>query len=63
MVHSEAQPTVRLDTSVLSSLYLGGISAHEFAAAGRLWTDSPATLDALDRAFATTRAPFAGTFF
>ncbi len=63
VVHTEAQPTVRLDTSVLSSLYLGGISAHEFAAAGRLWTDSPATFDALDRAFATTRAPFAGTFF
>lgn len=60
---TEATATVRLDISVLSSIYLGGISAHEFAAAGRLWTDSAQTLEALNTAFGTTRAPFAGTFF
>ncbi|GAC82536.1 hypothetical protein GP2_003_00130 [Gordonia paraffinivorans NBRC 108238] len=56
-------PTVRMDTSVLSSIYLGGIKPSEFAAAGRLDVDSPATLRALDLAFGTDRAPFSGTFF
>ncbi|MGC4935690.1 GNAT family N-acetyltransferase [Gordonia sp. DT30] len=62
-VRTDAQPTVRLSISVLSSIYLGGIGAHEFAAAERLWTDTPETLDAVAKAFATSRAPFAGTFF
>ncbi|MDL9937771.1 GNAT family N-acetyltransferase [Gordonia sp. ABSL1-1] len=63
ITHSTAKPTVRADISVLSSIYLGGTAPSAFAAAGRLWTDSPTTLRALDRAFATVRAPFAGTFF
>uniref|UniRef100_UPI003D8D0361 GNAT family N-acetyltransferase n=1 Tax=Gordonia sp. B7-2 TaxID=3420932 RepID=UPI003D8D0361 len=60
---SSATPTVRLDTAVLSSIYLGGIRPSTFAAAGRLWTASPEILQSLDQAFATERAPFAGTFF
>ncbi|AZG45374.1 GNAT family N-acetyltransferase [Gordonia insulae] len=60
---SAATPTVRLDISVLSALFLGGTPARTFAAADRLWTDSAETLAALDRAFTTDRAPFAGTFF
>ncbi|GAC68302.1 GNAT family N-acetyltransferase [Gordonia soli] len=60
---STAEPTVRLDISVLSSIYLGGIDARSFAAADRLWTDSPETLTAFDLAFATDRAPYSGTFF
>lgn len=63
VVPSAATPTVRLDISVLGSLFLGGMTARTFAAADRLWTDGPETLDALDRAFTTTQAPFAGTFF
>ncbi|WAC54348.1 GNAT family N-acetyltransferase [Gordonia sp. SL306] len=60
---SSATPTVRMDISVLGSIFLGGTPARRFAAAERLWTDSADTLAALDRAFATDRAPFAGTFF
>ena len=60
---SGATPTVSLDISVLSSIYLGGIRPSAFAAAGRLRADSPATLRALDHAFMTDRAPFSGTFF
>ncbi|GAB90623.1 GNAT family N-acetyltransferase [Gordonia rhizosphera] len=60
---SSAKPTVRLDISVLSSMFLGSVPARTFAAADRLWTDGPDTLDALDQAFATGVAPFAGTFF
>ncbi|MCR5980646.1 GNAT family N-acetyltransferase [Gordonia jinghuaiqii] len=56
-------PTVSLDTSVLSSIYLGGVAPSRFAAAGRLRVDSPTTLRALDHAFLTDRAPFSGTFF
>lgn len=59
----DTEPTVRLDISVLGSIYLGGIRARTFASAGRLWTDSPATLAAVDAAFTTEAAPFAGTFF
>lgn len=60
---STAKPTVRLSISVLSSLFLGGMSARGFAAAGRLWADSADTVTALDQAFAAELAPFAGTFF
>ena len=60
---STSEPTVRLDISDLASLYLGGVRARTYAATGRLWTDSPETLDALDAAFATSVAPFSGTFF
>lgn len=60
---SELTPTARMDISVLAMIYLGGTRARTLAAAGRLWTDSPATLEAFDRAFATDRAPFSGTFF
>lgn len=60
---STAAPTVRMDVSVLGSIYLGGVPARTFAAAERLWTDSAETLSALDAAFTTEAAPFAGTFF
>lgn len=63
VVHSNEEPTARLDISTLSSIYLGGVSVRGLAAAGRVWTDSEATRTALDRAFSSPRAPFAGTFF
>ncbi|WP_283255271.1 GNAT family N-acetyltransferase [Gordonia sp. PP30] len=56
-------PQVKLDISVLSSLYCGGMSAREFAAAGRLSTYSEATVALLDALFSSRRAPFAGTYF
>ena len=55
--------TVRMDVSVLSSIYLGGYRATEFAAANRLWASDHATLCELDQAFLTDRKPFSGTFF
>ncbi|NED59864.1 GNAT family N-acetyltransferase, partial [Streptomyces sp. SID10244] len=58
-----ATPTVRMDISVLGSIFLGGTPVRRFAAAERVWTDSVDTLAALDSAFGTDRAPFAGTFF
>ncbi|WP_431309310.1 GNAT family N-acetyltransferase [Gordonia sesuvii] len=60
---STSTPTVRLDISVLSSLFLGGTNARTFAAADRLWTADSSTLRALDRAFTPEQAPFSGTFF
>ena len=60
---STSNPTVRMDISVLSSLFLGGVQPSLFASAGRLWTDSDDTLLALTQAFAADRAPFSGTFF
>ncbi len=60
---SSSKPTVRLELSDLGSIYLGGLRARALADAGRLWTDSEATLDALDTAFSTTVAPFSGTMF
>ena len=53
---------IALDVSVLSSIYLGGQDPRGFAAAGRL-TASSDSLDLLCRMFATSQAPFAGTFF
>lgn len=60
---TDADPTVRMDISVLSSLYLGGYRAVDFAAAERLWTIDGPTLHAIDQAFSTDRKPVAGTFF
>ncbi|MGV9481779.1 GNAT family N-acetyltransferase [Gordonia aichiensis] len=60
---STSKPTVRMDISVLSSLYLGGVTPALFARADRLWTDSEETLHALTASFAVERAPFSGTFF
>ncbi|MBD0023638.1 GNAT family N-acetyltransferase [Gordonia pseudamarae] len=60
---SSAEPVVRLDISVLASLYLGAFTPSMTAAAGRLWTAGPDITAALDRAWATDRAPFAGTYF
>ncbi|GAA3968180.1 GNAT family N-acetyltransferase [Gordonia caeni] len=60
---TEGIPRATLGISVLSSMYTGGISARDFAAAGRLDTDSAATLDLVDALLATRRAPFSGTYF
>ncbi|MDY6807476.1 MAG: GNAT family N-acetyltransferase [Actinomycetota bacterium] len=60
---STSVPTIRMDISVLGSLFLGGTPARTFAAAERLWTADEQTLRALDRTFATERAPYSGTFF
>ncbi len=58
-----ARPRVALSVPVLSSLYTGGVTARELAAAGRLTADSPATLTTLDALLGGHRAPFAGTYF
>lgn len=58
-----AAATVRMDISVLGSLYLGNGSPRTFAHAGRLWTDTPETLIALEQIFDADYAPYAGTFF
>lgn len=63
VIPTEDPATVRLDISVLSSIFLGGYRASEFAAADRLWTTDHDTLCAVDRAFLTDRKPYAGTFF
>jgi predicted acetyltransferase len=60
---STAEPDVRMDIAVLGSIYLGAIAPSAMAAAGRLWTAGPDITAALDRAWATDRAPFAGTYF
>ncbi|MFZ2511527.1 MAG: GNAT family N-acetyltransferase [Gordonia sp. (in: high G+C Gram-positive bacteria)] len=56
-------PHLTLSVSVLSSLYTGGTTAREFAAAGRLTADLTDTVDVLDALLGTRRAPFAGTYF
>ncbi|SIS16625.1 GNAT family N-acetyltransferase [Williamsia sterculiae] len=56
-------PTITTDISVLSSIYLGGYRAVEFARANRLWVADQPTLTAFDQAFSTERRPFSGTFF
>ncbi|GAA4664885.1 GNAT family N-acetyltransferase [Gordonia humi] len=56
-------PNASMDIAVLSSLYLGGIAAREFAEARRIDVDSPASLTRLARLFDVEHAPFAGTFF
>ncbi|MFM9377573.1 GNAT family N-acetyltransferase [Gordonia sp. VNK21] len=56
-------PRIRLDISVLSSLYLGGGTARDFAAAGRLQADDDAAVELVTALLAGRRAPFAGTFF
>ncbi|MGU3292627.1 GNAT family N-acetyltransferase [Williamsia sp. M5A3_1d] len=60
---TEEPATVRMDVSVLGSIYLGGYRATEFAAADRLWAADHTTLCDLDQAFLTDRKPFSGTFF
>ena len=60
---TDAPATVRMDISVLGSIYLGGYRATEFAAADRLWAADHTTLCELDQAFLTDRKPFSGTFF
>lgn len=54
---------VHLDISTLSTIYHGARRATRLAAAGRITTDTPETLEALDVAFSTEVAPFSGTFF
>ncbi|GAT72705.1 predicted acetyltransferase [Microbacterium sp. HM58-2] len=51
-----AEPDVLLGVADLSSLYLGGVRAATLHAAGRIGADA-ATVDALDRAFASYPVP------
>ncbi len=60
---STSAPTIRMDISALGSVFLGGTPARTLAAAERVWAADAATLRAFDRAFATDRAPYSGTFF
>lgn len=63
VTETDADATVKMDVSVLSSLYLGGYRAVDFAAADRLWTVDGPMLHAVDQAFSTDVKPVAGTFF
>ncbi|AOW92824.1 GNAT family N-acetyltransferase [Rhodococcus sp. WMMA185] len=49
-------PQVVADLDVLGSLYLGAHRARTFAAAHRLWADTPETLWAVDHAFDSNRS-------
>lgn len=50
---TDAEPDVRVDVSVLGSLYLGTHRASSFAAANRLQCNDPALIAGLDAAFAS----------
>jgi predicted acetyltransferase len=52
-IPTSAEPDVRLDLSVLGSLYLGGHRASAFAAANRLRCNDSALIGQLDAAFAS----------
>ena len=60
---TQAHPDVVLDLDVLGSLYLGAHRARTFAAARRLRTDGPETLESLDRAFGAERSAQMGWAF
>ncbi|MBM7367486.1 GNAT family N-acetyltransferase [Gordonia hydrophobica] len=51
-----------LDVATLSSLYLGGITVSQMAAAGRI-DGADEAITQLSAMFAVTEAPFSGTFF
>lgn len=56
-------PDVVVPTQGLSSLYLGGTSARQLAAAGMLAVETPGALHRLDRMFRTDAAPWCNTMF
>lgn len=55
---SEAHADITMDINVLGSLYLGGMSAGTFAAAGRIAEHAPGAVARLSRIFSTDPAPF-----
>ena len=59
---TRAEPDLIVTTQALASLYLGGFSARQLAAAGRLRGDH-AAVDRLDRLFRTPTAPWCNTMF
>ncbi|MGY4710969.1 enhanced intracellular survival protein Eis [Mycolicibacterium sp. CBM1] len=52
-VPTGAEPDVRLDLSVLGSIYLGGHRPSAFATAHRIWCENRGLVSTLDLAFAT----------
>ncbi len=58
-----AAPQARIAVADLASLAFGAHGAHELAAAQRLHTTAPDTLDQLARLFHTPRSPHAGLMF
>jgi len=54
---------LELDVAELGSLYLGGVSAHELAAAGLLVEHTPGAVDRATRFFGWPVAPFCSTNF
>lgn len=58
----EGAPVVELDAAALASLWLGGFTASELAAAGRIRAEGDA-LALADRLFRTPRAPFLSTWY
>ncbi|MBF4999448.1 GNAT family N-acetyltransferase [Nocardia sp. BSTN01] len=51
------------DVATLAAVYLGGSTWRQLALAGRVTENRSGAVDAADALFATTAAPFAGTYF
>lgn len=62
VTRTDDAPQAGIDIATLSSVYLGGVSVREMAAAGRIDAD-PEVVAQLAAMFAVDEAPFAGTFF
>lgn len=54
---------VSLSVNELSAIYLGGITAHSLARAGRIRELSPGAADAVDAAFRSPRTPWLSVWF
>ncbi|MEV0948784.1 enhanced intracellular survival protein Eis [Rhodococcus sp. NPDC049939] len=57
---TDDDPRVVVDLDALGSLYLGAHQARTFAAAHRLWTDTPEALWAVEHAFSSNRGAQVG---
>jgi predicted acetyltransferase len=58
-----AEPDLRLDTTDLAAVYLGGFTFADLARAGRLGECHDGAISAADRLFATTGVPSSSTMF
>jgi predicted acetyltransferase len=60
---SSAEPDLTLESGVLASAYLGGVSFATLAAAGRVRELTPGAAQRADAMFLTSTAPFCATEF
>ncbi|MBG6191685.1 putative acetyltransferase [Arthrobacter sp. CAN_A212] len=56
-VRTDTTPDLAIDIQALGALYLGGMSAHLLAAAGRIRPESPTSVETLSRMFRTDPEP------